>query len=188
MTVFVRPACVGDIAAIARVQVDTSRHAYRDLLAPPLLANLSYRDRESVWTSILARDHQWILVAVDTEGGEERAQRIVGFVCAGMNLGNEAQYTGEISALYVLPESQGKGVGICLLRAAIERLLGDGHQSVCLDTLRGSSARTFYDRRGGTVLSESATVRDGHTVDKVRYGWPDLAALLVALSERPLPR
>ena len=180
MTIVVRPANVDDAPAIARVQVDTSRHAYRDLLAPSLLANLSYRDRESVWTGLLARDDQWILVAVDKEEREEREERIVGFVCAGMNLGPEKQYTSEIQALYVVPESQGRGVGLCLLRAAVERLLGEGHRSVRLDTLRGSRARHFYDRRGGTVLSEAA-LGDGSSVEKVSYGWPDLSALLTRL-------
>jgi hypothetical protein len=100
MTVVVRPASVDDAAAIARVQVDTSQLAYRDLLAPSLLADLSYGDRESVWTALLGRDDQWVIVA--EEECEEREKRIVGFVSAGRNLGNEKRYASEIYALYVL--------------------------------------------------------------------------------------
>jgi GNAT superfamily N-acetyltransferase len=173
MTVVVRPANVGDAAAIARVQVDTSRFAYRDLLAPSLLANLSYRDRESVWAALLARSDQWVLVAED--------DCIVGFANAGRNPGPDERYTSEIYALYVLVEWQGKGIGTRLLGAAVERLLCEGHRSLCLDSLRGSEARTFYDRRGGTVLGEGASIRDGHSVERVRYGWPDLSALLARL-------
>ena len=160
-------------------------------MPPSLLSDLSYEARELAWTSILARDDQWILVAVDKEAREEREEReerIVGFVNAGKNLGNEERFTSEISALYVVVESQRKGVGTTLLAAAVERLLHEGHRSVCLETLRGSRARTFYDRWGGVAFGESAALRDGHTVEKVSYGWPDLTTLLVVLSQRPLPR
>jgi ribosomal protein S18 acetylase RimI-like enzyme len=183
MTVSVRPAHKDDAAAIARVQVDTSRLAYRDVLAPSLLSGLTYEGRETVWAELLGRHDQWVLVAED--------ECIVGFVNAGRNRGPDAQYTSEIYALYVLPESQGKGVGTSLLGAAAARLIREGHRSVCLETLRNSRARPFYDRRAGVVVGETSATRDGHTVDKVTYGWLDLTALcarLLADGKRHTPR
>src|SRR5262249_39294798 len=125
-----------------------------------------YASRETVWAELLGRHDQWVLVA--DAGG------VAGFVHAGKNLGPVDRYTSEIYALYVAVEWQGKGVGTMLFGAAVERLLREGHRSLCLETLRAGPARPFYDRLGGAVLGSTATMRDGHPVEKVTYGWVDL--------------
>ena len=52
----IREAGPADIPAIARVTVDTWRTTYRGILPDDLLANLSYPQREQVWTRALANN------------------------------------------------------------------------------------------------------------------------------------
>ena len=86
------------------------------------------------------RAFQWrdnILVAKDEE-------RVIGFV--GYGKSSEAD-TGEVFALYVLPEFHGGGVGQRLMDAALERLAV--YPRLCLWVVKGNSrAIRFYEKNG----------------------------------------
>ena len=88
------------------------------------------------------RAFQWrdnILVAKDGD-------RVVGFVGYGHH-GPEAPDTGEVFALYVLPEYQGTGVGQRLMDAALEKLSAFPH--LCLWAVKGNArAIRFYEKNG----------------------------------------
>ena len=88
------------------------------------------------------RAFQWrdgILVAKDGD-------RVVGFVGCGQH-GPEDPDTGEVFALYVLPEYQGAGVGRQLLGAALDKLSACPH--LCLWAVKGNErAIRFYEKNG----------------------------------------
>ncbi|MBQ4436754.1 MAG: GNAT family N-acetyltransferase, partial [Clostridia bacterium] len=72
--------------------------------------------------------------------------RVVGFVGYG-DRGEEAPDTGEIFALYVLPEYYGKGVGRQLMEAGLEQLME--YPQVCLWVLKENRrAIRFYEKSG----------------------------------------
>ncbi len=81
--------------------------------------------------------------------------RVIGFVGFG-NRGNEAPDTGEIFALYVLPEYYGKGVGRKLMEAGLEQL--KDYPQVCLWVLRENKrAIRFYRKLGFVTDGEEMT-------------------------------
>ena len=89
---------------------------------------------------------QWrdnILVAMDGD-------RVVGFVGYGQS---EEADTGEVFALYVLPEYHGTGVGRQLMDAALEKLASYPH--ICLWLVKGNGrALRFYEKCGFHLTGE----------------------------------
>ena len=72
--------------------------------------------------------------------------RVVGFVGYGKS-GDALPETGEIFALYVLPEYQGKGVGGQLLEAGFQQL--SAYKRICLWALKDNArAIRFYEKHG----------------------------------------
>lgn len=79
--------------------------------------------------------------------------------------------TGEVSALYVLPEFVGRGVGRSLLGHAVRDLAGQGFTRATLWVLESNArARRFYEIAGwrpdGTTKTD---VRPGGQLHEVRY-------------------
>ena len=72
------------------------------------------------------------------------ADRVVGFVGYGQS---DEEGTGEVFALYVLPEFHGKGVGQMLMDAALEELAD--YRKICLWLVKGNGrAIRFYEKNG----------------------------------------
>ena len=98
------------------------------------------------------RAFQWrdnILVAKDGD-------RVVGFVGYGDH-GAADPETGEIFALYVLPEYQGTGVGQRLMDAALDKLSACPH--LCLWAVKGNArAIRFYEKNGFRLNGEEKYV------------------------------
>ena len=77
--VSVRPAVAGDASEIARIQIDTWRTAYSDILPEPVLAGLSLAQVEASWTQAITAaptPRHRVLVAMEQ-------QWRVGFVAFG---------------------------------------------------------------------------------------------------------
>ena len=87
-----------------------------------------------------------VWVTTDREGHP------VGFALVGLVDG-----TAHLEELSVLPELNGRGHGMALLRAVEAWARGKGHRAVTLTTFRDVPFnRPFYERRGYRVLEEAA--------------------------------
>ena len=117
----------------------------------PGLVSQEYLDKFTLEKSE-ERAFQWrdnILVAKDGD-------RVVGFAGYGHH-GPEDPETGEVFALYVLPEYQGKGVGCQLLEAAVDKLSACPH--LCLWAVKGNErAIRFYEKNGFRLNGEDKYV------------------------------
>lgn len=169
----IRDARLGDEDAIARVHVDTWRSAYRGIVADAFLAAFSYEERRELWRKRLERRSLPHVLVVDA-GGE-----VVGFACAGPVREDLEDYDGELYALYLREEHQGKGWGRQLFLAAAARLLDDGMTSMMLWVLEGNPTCGFYERFGGRPVFDSPRgIRIGEEIlPEIAYGWWDLRAL-----------
>ena len=107
---------------------------------------------EEGWLPVFDDAFRWldnILVAKDGD-------RVVGFVGYGHH-GPEDPDTGEVFALYVLPEYQGTGVGQRLMDAALEKLSACPH--LCLWAVKGNArAIRFYEKNGFRLNGEEKFV------------------------------
>ena len=167
----IRRATTGDAAAVASVQVRSWQAAYRGLMPDEVLDGLSVDQRAHVWRPLVEAGEpgEGVLVA-ETDVG------VVGFahVCPARDADAEAG-TGEVSAIYLLPEVWGTGHGRALMDAALRRLREDGYRSAILWVLVGNErARRFYAAAGWSCdgAEKTATVGGFATITETRYRRP----------------
>lgn len=166
----VREATHNDVPAIAKVHVDTWRTTYRGIVPDEHLANLSYEQRANVWYQILNQapeDGNFTYVAEDEVG------EVVGFSNGGMERTGDPVYKGELVAIYILQNHQGKGIGRHLTRVVAERLHLSGINSMLVWVLADNSACQFYAALGGKLVHEKELEIAGKSLIEVAYGWKD---------------
>jgi ribosomal protein S18 acetylase RimI-like enzyme len=167
----VRRAEPADAAAIAAVYVETWRNTYRGLLPDGFLDALSEEAYEERWRRSLAGKASRAYVAM-------AAGNIAGFASCGPERAGEDGYAGELYAIYVRREEQGRGHGRRLVQAAARGLGEMGFDSMIVWVLRDNHrARLFYERLGGTYVREQPLTIGSAVLQEVSYAWKGLERL-----------
>jgi ribosomal protein S18 acetylase RimI-like enzyme len=84
--------------------------------------------------------------------------------------------TGEVSALYVLPGHQGRGLGRLLVCVVAAHLRERGLPALTIAVLAANTpACRFYQALRGREVAAEVTEEAGHRLPQVVYGWPDTA-------------
>jgi len=167
----IRPAILQDAAAIARVHVDSWRTTYRDIVPDEILAKLSYEERERLWSRVVTDPKQFTFVA-------EAPARIVGFANGGRNRGSEAEYSGELYAVYLVQAHQQRGVGLRLTVAVARELERAGMRSMIVWVLRDNPACAFYRKLGGQQVASKLIVMGDRSLEEVAFGWTEIRDLI----------
>jgi ribosomal protein S18 acetylase RimI-like enzyme len=163
----IREAQVPDARGIAEVWVRTWQEAYRDILPTAFLNGLSVDAGEKRWRDLLNAAMPGRRTLVADSGGQ-----VVGFVTAGVLRDEKAQPpSGEVYAIYVLPDWWGQDIVRSLLAHAEQVLIEQGCDEAVLWVLADNQrARTFYERAGWRT--DGGAKRDtlgGREVEEVRY-------------------
>lgn len=108
-----------------------------------------------------------------------RGGRIVGL--AGLGLLRSGD--GELAAFYVVPEAQGRGVGLALWHRSLNELRLRNCARVEVWTLAKAAARRFYEARGCRAFGEGSFVVAGHREPAIGYALDISDTPLRALSE-----
>ena len=157
----VRPAEVGDAAAIAHVHVAAWQWAYRGIMPDDLLDGLDPARRLPMWEATIRSEQQHVFVAeIDGE--------IVGFSSVGMHTDDDL---GELYAIYLLEPAIGRGLGAELMVAAEHALVAMGCETAVLWVAADNQAtRRFYEA-GGWIHDGSEDTYDlpGTGIPVVRY-------------------
>ncbi len=105
-------------------------------------------------------------------------QEVVAFASGGRERAGELGFAGELYAIYVMQESQGRGHGRALVRAVTAGLREMGLTDMIVWVLRdNSAARGFYERLGGTYLREQPITIGSALLEEVSYGWRSLDSI-----------
>jgi len=88
-------------------------------------------------------------------------------------------YDGELYAIYLLGEHQGRGIGRRFVELVVAWLREQGHESMRVWVLEGNPAQRFYERLGGKKVGIKVEDIGGHSVTEIAYGWDDLGAVAV---------
>jgi ribosomal protein S18 acetylase RimI-like enzyme len=166
----IRAATEADSAAIGRVHVAAWRETYRGLIPDQVLAALSAEQRTQQWRSGLARGTQGpiVFVAEDPQGA------LIGFAAAGAAREPDRNWQAEITALYILQNSQRQGIGTALLRRLSTALQENGRRAVGLWVLTANAgARAFYESIGGRPVGQKTDQSDGWPCHETAYFWED---------------
>ena len=165
--VHIRRARLSDARGMAQVHVRTWQEAYRDSLPPAFLRALNTDARESFW-----RDELRTLAPDRRPWVAEATGQVVGFVSSGATRDEAARpLTGEVYAIYVLPDCWDRGVGRTLLAHAEHDLIAHGYEQAVLWVLADNQrARTFYELAGWQA--DGGTKHDsigGREIGELRY-------------------
>lgn len=174
----VRPARLADAGGIARVQVSSWRTTYRGMVPDEFLVGMTVKDHAARWGRLLHEPAHLELTFVVEEAGT-----VVGFAMGGREREGDSRFAGELYAIYLLREAQGRGHGRSLVAAVAEGLVRRRMTSMLVWVLRDNlRARGFYERLGGVYLREhELDFGAGFSVMEVGYGWEDIRETLAGV-------
>jgi GNAT superfamily N-acetyltransferase len=168
MVSLVRPAEVDDAAAIAGIHVATWRTAYLGMLPDDFLDSLDEARYEDRWRRTINERSNKVFVAESVRG-------VIGFASGGRERAGEDEYGGELYAIYVLREAQGRGHGHRLVQAVVGGLRELGLTDMIVWVLRENAiARKFYERLGGVYVRAQPITIGSALLQEVSYGWKRL--------------
>ena len=159
-TVTVRPAQPDDLPGLQEVARRTWRATYRGLIPDADIERFldRYYSLEAL-SRALERLGEGMLVAVVGD-------QVIGYANCGVNQEN----SGELFAIYVLPEWQRRGVGQELWQRAIEHLRSRGLQEMVVWVLAANEpARRFYEQQGAVPLGTRAFSVGESQIEEVGY-------------------
>jgi GNAT superfamily N-acetyltransferase len=164
----IRKADSKDISGIAKVHVDSWRTTYKGIVPDTYLNNLTYESREQIWKRGIETNHVYI--------AEDEYGQIVGFATGGEErTGKYEKYKGELYAIYLLEEQQGKGLGQKLFKSVVDDLKDKRLNSMVIWALEENPACLFYERLGGKKIDEAEIEIDGRKLGEIAFGWDDLS-------------
>lgn len=165
--IIIRKAILTDAKGMAKVHVDSWKTTYTNIVPVEYLNNLSYESREQMWTNAIPDGG--IYVAENKEG------MIVGFAKGGKERsGNYKGYDGELYAIYILKEYQGKGIGRSLVKPIIAEIKEMGLNSMLVLVLKDNPSRRFYESLGGRIIDSVEVEIGGKKLSELVYGWEDI--------------
>jgi ribosomal protein S18 acetylase RimI-like enzyme len=167
-----RPAQPADALAIARIHVRAWQHGYAGLLPASYLNQLRPQDRADKYDlshADASHPHTIVALSEPPSGGSHAEQiadrlaeeKILGFATTAPSHESDLPHHGELTALYVDPDSWGRGIGVALVSAARAHLVSLGLKHAYLFTLVDNlRAQRFYQNDQWTAdgLSRTDTV------------------------------
>ena len=101
--------------------------------------------------------------------------KVIGFSHVGKARDEDvADHFGEVSAIYLLKDFQGKGIGRRLFQLSLERLKVMSFKSALLWVLRDNLTASFYQKMGGQETIEKEDEIGDKTLIEDRYEWREL--------------
>lgn len=163
----IRKATLNDSLGVAKVQVDSWKTTYKNIVPDKYLNQMTYENRQEKWQDIISK--QIVFVAENNKG------EIVGFSNAGVErTGKYPDYKGELYAIYLLKEYQGKGIGKLLFKHVVEILKEKNIFSMVVSVLEENKSKLFYEHLGAKKIDRVKIQMLGKELNELVYGWRDL--------------
>ncbi|PFA70489.1 GNAT family N-acetyltransferase [Bacillus sp. AFS015802] len=140
-----RKAEIQDAEGLAHVHVHSWRTTYSGIVSGEYLQSLSIAERKNKWIGILSGPHHTYVC-------EREDGKIVGFVSFGKE--RTGDYEGELYALYLLKEHQGKGIGEELFGIATSGLRNLGFTTMWIWVLKENPSKHFYYKYKSELIKE----------------------------------
>lgn len=170
--IHIRKAVPSDAQGIAKVHVESWKSTYINIVPENFLNNLSYEKREDYWLSVIPNGGVYV--------AEDENNQIIGFASGGKERsGNYSNYNGEIYAIYILKEYQGRGIGKLLLEPIINDLTTQGIFTMLVLVLEDNPSRHFYEKLGAKKIDSIIVEIGGVQLNELVYGWDDISLLAV---------
>lgn len=167
----IRRATAADAEGVAQVRVQSWRVAYRGLVPDEYLASMRVEESIPLWQRVLAAESDAACTFVAEQDGE-----IVGFASGVTLAESKLGFDAELTAFYVLPQAQRKGLATQLIREVAATLQQAGATGMVAWVLAENRvARDCCLSLGGEVQTEQTFTWDEFDLKEVSYGWHSLA-------------
>ncbi|MDX8345253.1 GNAT family N-acetyltransferase [Rossellomorea sp. YZS02] len=140
-----RKAELHDAKGLASVHINSWRTTYQGIVSQEYLQSLSIGEKEDKWVQILSGAHDTYVCTMEDN-------KIAGFVSIGKE--RSGVYEGELYAIYILKEYQGRGIGEKLFELAISKLKKQGFNSMWIWVLKENPSKHFYYRYKPILVKE----------------------------------
>ncbi len=159
-----RPAVIGDAAAIARVQTSSWQTSYRGILPDSILDTMDVDRRGSMRRDLLRDGTGLDLVAYDTTHHD-----LVGFCHAGPSR-RHGSSVGELYEIYIVDRAKRYGLGRELFERSSAWCRATRMTSMVVWVLeQNRHARRFYEAMGGQLTGRLPSTVRGHGVIELAY-------------------
>lgn len=164
MSFHIRDASSDDVAALARLHVQTFNETHRGGHG----GGPSFELRERQWReAFTVTDGSWFCFVVEDDTGE-----LVGFAKGTPHDGGAPGFAGELNKIYVLGRLHRQGVGRLLLCNVARTFLQQGVTSMLLFGEATNPSNGFYEAFGAERLYSDSGEFNG------AYGWRNLHTLV----------
>ncbi len=167
----IREATIEDVPGIARAHVDSWRTTYKGIVPQRIIDGFTYERREELWRRALGPGSRSFVYVAEEDG------EVVGFASGGPARADAPNHAGELYAIYLLQEHQGKGIGRRLFEAVVQELVRRGLPSMAIWVLADNPACGFYEAMGGRKVYERQEEAEDIMLDEIGYGWDDITTL-----------
>ena len=166
-----RPGTPDDALAVARVQVEAWRVAYKGILSDAYLTGLDPAARTDDWHKRI--EHPRVLTFVVEDGGQ-----VIAFAAGGPERsGKDPAFPGEIYAIYVTPAHQRKGIGARLVSAMAKAFAAGGAHAMIAWVPEKSPFKAFFEKDGAKEYRRKEDSLGDTNVEKIGYGWTDTGVI-----------
>ena len=170
--IHIRKAVPSDAHWIAKVHVDSWKTTYINIVPEDFLNNLSFERRVDYWFSVIPDGGVYV--------AEDENNQIVGFASGGKERsGKYSNYNGEIYAIYILKEFQGRGIGKLLIEPIVKELTNQGIFTMLVLVLEDNPSRHFYEHLGAKKIDSIVVEIGGVQLNELVYAWDDIKPLTV---------
>jgi|SRR5699024_4394389 len=167
----IRRAETDDALGVAKVQVDSWKTTYKNIVPDAFLEQMTYENREKKWKGIIS--YSAVFVA------ENNRNEIIGFSTGGKETtGKYSDYQGELYAIYILEAYQRNGIGKQLLEPVIGYLKEKNIVSMTVKVLAENKSRLFYESLGAREIDVVEIQLSGGKLKEIVYGWKDITTII----------
>ena len=174
MNVKIRKAVVTDASAVATININTWKVAYKGIIPQVHLDSLSINDKIPRWEKAILdltvnKKELFIAEISDLNGSE-----IIGFSMGGPSQFEENKIDGDLYAIYVLPKYWKQGIGTLLFNSVIKYFLNKNFKTMVIWALKENSAGKFYKKMGGIPKFHKTLTYGGKELDALGFFWENL--------------
>ncbi|MDP2173998.1 MAG: GNAT family N-acetyltransferase [Candidatus Cloacimonadaceae bacterium] len=164
----IRLAKPEDANAIAKVHIQSWRETYPGIMPQKKIASLNIERGVLHWQNAIETSEAVFVALVE--------ERVVGFVSGGKNRENSDCETGignacesELTAMYLLEECQGHGIGRALFEAFSAKMRSLGYKSMVSWCAEKNPATHFYQWMGGELVDRRIMIICEENIPVVAY-------------------
>lgn len=155
----IRLAKCEDVIQIAQVHVLSWNETYTGMIRQEILDQLDINEKIKLWELVINDQNQRVYVY-------EEDQKILGFANFFFNANTK---NGEIRAIYLLKQVQGKGVGFNMIKKGISLFEEMECYQINLEVFDQNPSRYFYEKLGAKCIAQESAQEYGSGLNILHY-------------------